>query len=115
MAAMGHERRRELGDCCGFCRSCGWGRRFMAGDAAELPERCPDCGGEVLSSCPSCGASIASLMAITCGACAEPLRADTLFGVLIRRKPERHAARPVDCAGALVDAQAAVGDNVSSP
>jgi hypothetical protein len=111
---MGYDRSRELGDCCGFCVGCGWGRRFMAGGAGALPSRCPDCGGEVRSACPACGESIASLMAITCRACGEPLRSDELFGVVIRRKPERHARERVACAGTLVDAQAAVGDNVSS-
>ena len=31
------DRNRELGDCCGFCLRCGWGRRFMAGAGGDLP------------------------------------------------------------------------------
>ena len=86
---MGYDRNRELGDRCGFCLGCGWGRRFMDGGEAAIPERCPDCGGQVLSSCAACGAPIASLMGIACRSCGEPLREPVLFGVEIRRKPEK--------------------------
>jgi len=87
---MGSERNRELGDRCGFCLRCGWGRRFMGANAATLPAECPDCGGEVLTACKSCGAGIGSLMALTCAECGAELRPERLFGVDIRRKPERH-------------------------
>ena len=102
--AVGHDRNRELGDCCGFCLGCGWGRRFMTGDPAGVPASCPDCGGRVLSACPACGAPIRSLMALTCAGCGERLREDVLFGETIRRKPERHR-RPVslDAAAGAVD------------
>lgn len=87
---MGYDRSRALGDSCGFCLRCGWGRRFMAPNANALPEACPDCGGEVITACPGCGAGIFSLMALTCADCGAELRPATLFGVDIRRKPERH-------------------------
>jgi hypothetical protein len=97
----GYDRSRELGDCCGFCLRCGWGRRYMSGGAASVPERCPDCGGEVLTACRACGAPIRSLMALTCRECGAELRPPELFGVEIRRKPERR--RPVDAAAASRD------------
>jgi len=75
MAAMEHDRSRELGDCCGFCLRCGWGRRFMTGDPSSVPDTCPDCGAR--------------------------LRPDLLFGETIRRKPERH--RRVDSRRAARD------------
>jgi hypothetical protein len=99
---VGYDRSRELGDRCGFCLGCGWGRRFMAPNASALPEVCPDCGGRVITACPECGAGIASLMALTCAGCGAELRPPRLFGVDIRRKPERHRR---------VDARAARSDN----
>jgi predicted amidophosphoribosyltransferase len=105
---MGYDRNRELGDRCGFCLSCGWGRRFMAGAEGSLPERCPDCGGEVVSECPGCGEPIVSLMGITCRACGHALREPTLFGVEIRRKPEK-----VGAGTARVDGDPDSRDNVS--
>jgi hypothetical protein len=102
---MGYDRSRELGDCCGFCLGCGWGRRFMTGSAAALPETCPDCGGRVITACPDCGEPIGSLMALTCRSCGAELRPAELFGTAIRRKPERHAA---------VDARPKGRDNESS-
>ena len=93
-------RRDELGDSAAFCTGCGWGQRFLAGYAGEVAATCPDCGGEVISACPACGHRIASLMAITCAGCGEPLRAPDLFGGPIRRKPERHAiVEAPECAG----------------
>jgi predicted amidophosphoribosyltransferase len=102
---MGHNRNRELGDRCGFCLTCGWGRRFMDGAGDDLPSTCPDCGGTIVSECPSCGAAIVSLMGITCRECGQPLRDATLFGIEIRRKPEKVAA---------VDADAKLRDNVNT-
>jgi len=87
---MGYDRSRELGDRCGFCLRCGWGRRFMAPNADTVPAVCPDCGGQVITACPSCGGGIRSLMALTCADCGEELRPAQLFGQEIRRKPERH-------------------------
>ena len=105
---MAYDRNRELGDRCAFCLGCGWGRRFMGGAVNTVPERCPDCGGRVLASCPSCDAAIVSLMGITCRTCGEPLREAELFGVEIRRKPEKVAGDPL-----LVDAPAVPDDNVT--
>src|SRR2546421_12446756 len=105
---MGYDRNRELGDRCAFCLGCGWGRRFMGGAEQAVPEVCPDCGGRVLSACPACDAPIVSLMGITCRQCGEPLRDAELFGVEIRRKPEKVAGDTL-----LVDAQGVPGDNVN--
>ncbi len=99
---MEHDRSRELGDCCGFCLRCGWGRRFMSGNPETVPETCPDCGGRVIAACPECGREIRSLMALTCAGCGAQLRPDELFGGAIRRKPERHRR---------LDALVASGDN----
>ena len=69
----------------------------MAPNADTIPRVCPDCGGEVITACPDCGAGIRSLMALTCADCGRELRPAELFGVEIRRKPERHRrldARP---------------------
>jgi hypothetical protein len=105
---VGYDRNRELGDRCGFCLGCGWGRRFMAGGEGGLPERCPDCGGEVVTACRACGAPIVSLMGIACRDCGEPLREPVLFGVEIRRKPEKGPS-----VTHLVDSGPVTGDNVS--
>ena len=74
----------------------------MFADVADVPDTCPNCGGVVLTSCSACGAPIESLMGVTCRACGKPLREPELFGVEIRRKPERVAA---------VDGQASSGHN----
>jgi len=74
----------------------------MAPNADSLPAVCPDCGGRVITSCPACGAGITSLMALTCAECDTELRPATLFGVNIRRKPERHRR---------LDARVRTGDN----
>jgi predicted amidophosphoribosyltransferase len=102
-------RKDELGNRAAFCAGCGWGRRFLGGIPAELPETCPDCGQPVLAECPACAEGITSLMQITCSACGEALRDAELFGRPIRRKPERHAgvgAAP-QCAGEAAEAFAA--------
>ena len=80
----------------------------MGDDQPEIPQWCPDCGGRVLSACPACQAPIVSLMGIACRECGEPLREPELFGVEIRRKPERGPVRTPP-----VDAGAASDDNVS--
>jgi hypothetical protein len=105
---MAYDRNRELGDRCAFCLGCGWGRRFMGGAVDTVPEACPDCGGRVLAACPSCDAPMVSLMGITCRACGEPLRDPELFGVEIRRKPEKVAGGTL-----FVDAAAVPDDNVT--
>jgi predicted amidophosphoribosyltransferase len=84
----------------------------MLGTAASLPEACPDCGGRVITSCPDCGEAIASMMAITCSGCGRALRDRELFGVEIRRKPERHAARTTAC-GTPLDDDHPLGTNVT--
>jgi hypothetical protein len=105
---MGYDRNRELGDRCGFCLRCGWGRRFMGVDPAAIPESCPDCGGQVLSACPACGAAIVSMMGIACRECGQPLREPSLFGIEIRRKPEKPPIR-----ASAVDSAPAGDDNES--
>ena len=95
-------RKDELGNRAAFCAGCGWGRRFLGGVPAELPESCPDCCQPVLAECPACAEGITSLMQITCSACGEQLRDPDFFGRPIRRKPERHvvlAAAAPECAG----------------
>jgi len=74
----------------------------MEPNADSVPAVCPDCGGEVITACPGCGAGIGSLMALTCAECGTELRPARLFGVDIRRKPERHRR---------LDAQRAASDN----
>jgi predicted amidophosphoribosyltransferase len=68
----------------------------MFADVGDVPNTCPSCGGAVITSCAACGAPIESLMGVTCRACGEPLREAELFGVEIRRKPERVAPAAVD-------------------
>jgi predicted amidophosphoribosyltransferase len=80
----------------------------MAGSAGRMPATCPDCGGEVLTACRECGAPIVSLMGIACRDCGAPLREPELFGVEIRRKPERPPAR------ITVDASRVDDDNGST-
>jgi hypothetical protein len=70
----------------------------MEGNAEAIPATCPDCGGDVISACPECGSPIASLMGIGCRECGAPLREPVLFGIEIRRKPEKGAAALVDVA-----------------
>ena len=99
----------ELGNRAAFCAGCGWGRRFLAGVAADLPATCPDCGQPVIAACPSCAEGVTSLMQITCSGCGEALRDPEFFGRPIRRKPERHAAlsEAIACAGEAAAAFAA--------
>jgi predicted amidophosphoribosyltransferase len=75
----------------------------MTGSEASVPERCPACGGEVITECHACGEPIESLMGITCRRCGEQLREPVLFGVEIRRKPEPRRPVAVDAPANNVD------------
>ena len=79
------ERRKVLGDWVAFCLGCGAARRWFEEFEAELPETCPQCGGELLRRCPSCGAPFSSLAVVDCEECGEQVRPNELFGSRIRR------------------------------
>jgi predicted amidophosphoribosyltransferase len=51
----------------------------------ELPEECPQCGGQIRSQCPACGDRFSSAFAVECEACGAELRPPEQFGVRIRR------------------------------
>ena len=59
-----------------------------AAHEAEVPDECPQCGGELLRRCKACDAPFSSIAAVDCEECGEPLRADELFGSKIRRAPK---------------------------
>jgi hypothetical protein len=80
------ERRKTLGDWVAFCVTCGHTQRYFEKFETELPERCPQCAGEVRSRCPACGARFSSAFAVDCEACGQALRPDEQFGVPIRRR-----------------------------
>jgi predicted RNA-binding Zn-ribbon protein involved in translation (DUF1610 family) len=79
------ERRNVLGHWAAVCLSCGAARRWFEELEAEVPERCPECGGELLRRCKACGAPFASFAAVDCEECGKPLRPNELFGSKIRR------------------------------
>jgi hypothetical protein len=79
------ERRKTLGDWVAVCLACGFAQRYFEELEAALPERCPQCAGEMRSRCPSCGARFASAFTVDCESCGEPVRPAELFGVRIRR------------------------------
>jgi predicted RNA-binding Zn-ribbon protein involved in translation (DUF1610 family) len=79
------ERRKVLGDWVAFCLGCGAARRWFEEFEAEVPETCPQCGGELLRRCRSCGAAFSSLAVVDCEQCGEPVRRNELFGSKIRR------------------------------
>jgi len=79
------ERRKTLGDWVAFCLGCGHVQRYFDDFEAELPSRCPACGGELRGRCPSCRARIASAFAVTCEECEAELRPPEAFGVVIRK------------------------------
>jgi hypothetical protein len=79
------ERRKTLGDWVAVCLACGFAQRYFEEFEPELPERCPQCAGELRSRCPSCGARFSSAFAVDCEACSGPVRPAELFGVKIRR------------------------------
>ena len=81
------ERRKTLGDWAAFCLRCGFVQRYFDELAPELPEACPQCGGELRACCPRCGARFSSAFAVECEACGAELRPPEQFGVRIRRQP----------------------------
>jgi len=79
------ERRKVLGDWVAVCLECGGARRWFERFEADVPKRCPECGGEVLRRCPSCDAPFSSVFAVDCETCGAALRPPELFGTSIRR------------------------------
>jgi DNA-directed RNA polymerase subunit RPC12/RpoP len=79
------ERRKVLGDWVAFCLGCGAARRWFENFEAELPETCPQCGGELLRRCRACGAPFSSVAVVDCEECGEQVRPNELFGSKIRR------------------------------
>jgi predicted RNA-binding Zn-ribbon protein involved in translation (DUF1610 family) len=83
------ERRKVLGDWVAFCLGCGAARRWFEEFEADVPDICPQCGGELLRRCKACGAPFSSLAVVDCEACGAGVRANQLFGSKIRRAPRR--------------------------
>jgi hypothetical protein len=79
------ERRKTLGDWVAVCVRCGHAQRYFEEFEAELPERCPQCEGEMRARCQSCGARFSSVFAVECEACGDALRPGAAFGNPIRR------------------------------
>ena len=79
------ERRKTLGDWVALCLGCGYVQRYFEEYVEQLPDACPQCGGELRSQCPACGARFSSAFAVECEACGEELRPPTQFGVRIRK------------------------------
>src|SRR5437588_9601395 len=46
------ERRKVLGDWVAVCLGCGFAQRYFEEWEDELPDACPQCGGEIRSRCP---------------------------------------------------------------
>jgi hypothetical protein len=80
------ERRKTLGDWVAFCIECGHTQRYFEEFEAELPERCPQCAGEMRWRCPACGARFGSAFAVNCEECGGAVRPAEQFGVPIRRR-----------------------------
>jgi len=80
------ERRKVLGDWAAFCLSCGAAWRWFEKFEAEVPAKCPQCGGEVLRRCGACNAPFSSAFAVECEECGSPLRPAELFGTRIRKR-----------------------------
>ena len=80
------ERRNVLGHWSAFCLECGAARRWFEEFEDELPDTCPQCGGELLRRCTSCGAPFSSIAVVDCEECGKPIRPDELFGGPIRRR-----------------------------
>jgi rRNA maturation endonuclease Nob1 len=81
------ERRKVLGDWVAVCLRCGFAQRYFDDLEGDLPDACPQCGGEILSHCPACDARFSSAFAVTCEACGGALRPAEQFGIPIRRGP----------------------------
>ena len=79
------ERRKVLGDWVAVCLGCGAARRWFEEFESEVPETCPQCGGELRRRCPSCGAAFSSIATVDCEECGKPVRPAELFGSPIRR------------------------------
>lgn len=79
------ERRKTLGDWVAVCLGCGFAQRYFEESEADLPEACPQCGGELRARCPACDARFSSAFAVECEACGGELRPAYQFGVAIRR------------------------------
>jgi rRNA maturation endonuclease Nob1 len=79
------ERRKTLGDWVAFCLACGFTQRYFEEFLDELPESCPQCGGDLRSRCPECGARFSSAFAVECESCGGELRPAEQFGVRIRK------------------------------
>lgn len=79
------ERRRTLGDWVAFCPGCGHTLRYFEDFEADVPERCPQCTGELQRTCPSCGARFPSAFLVECEECGAAVRPPDLFGGPIRR------------------------------
>ena len=58
------ERRNVLGHWAAVCLGCGAARRWFEEFEAEMPERCPQCGGQMLRRCAACGAPFSSAFAV---------------------------------------------------
>jgi predicted RNA-binding Zn-ribbon protein involved in translation (DUF1610 family) len=80
------ERRKVLGDWVAFCLKCGAARRWFDDFEDQVPDECPQCGGEMLRRCPSCWAPFSSTFTVDCESCGTALRAPELFGTKIRRR-----------------------------
>ncbi len=79
------ERRKVLGDWVAVCLRCGFAQRYFDDLEGELPDACPQCGGEIRSRCPACDARFSSAFAVTCEACGGALRPAEQFGIPIRK------------------------------
>ena len=82
------ERRRTLGDWAAFCVGCGHLLRWFVEHEDEVPDACPQCGGELRRRCPACEAPIASAFGLQCEECGGALRPPEVLGLPIR-KPGR--------------------------
>jgi rRNA maturation endonuclease Nob1 len=80
------ERRKVLGDWAAVCLDCGAAQRWFEDFEAEVPDRCGQCGGQMLRRCPACEMPFSSVFAVECEACGGPLRPAELGGLKIRRE-----------------------------
>jgi rRNA maturation endonuclease Nob1 len=80
------ERRKTLGDWVAFCLGCGAVQRYFLELESELPESCPQCGGEMRHRCPDCSAPFPSAFAVECEECGAAVRPPEVLGVRIRRR-----------------------------